>query len=232
MRLSDVSEGDTLYTARGPAFVVSIKRTPIRWRDRDTEDMDTQFEADDRGSAWVAVVGVLGWKWPRGQFAKWLMDVDLLIDGETVRVVGPDTITAPDLHRLRQICAHCGEEWPCTEQRIRDEAQAAINSLATLCAHCAQATGWKATHARHVEMPDGRRFHWLKAKPKCGAAALAALPEGWAVFDLSKSRGGGAMVQRACGHDRVQIGCPTCRRNAMAGFRIVTDARTPTEEPS
>jgi hypothetical protein len=47
VKLGDIDENATVWTAKGPAFVLAVKRTPIQWRNTDEETLDERFERDD-----------------------------------------------------------------------------------------------------------------------------------------------------------------------------------------
>lgn len=215
MNVDGVEYGQQLWTARGLGVVLAVKKSQIRWRNRQVESLEDQFAADDVTVGYQAVVESLGWTWRVNNFDRWLFDVDLVIASETVRVVGTESIWIPDLHRLHQTCHHCEQEWPCAERRLMDELRAGMKTLLTLCACCGEASGWKAKHGRVILFPDGRRFHWLKATPKCVAAAVAAADKAGLTI---LGRGGDYIVAKSCGHDRLEIGCDACRTNAKQGL--------------
>lgn len=102
--------------------------------------------------------------------------LSLLHDGKQWNITARGDLWVTVLGEHWQTCGHCGELWPCREQRLDDQARRLVQKLDDLCAHCGQPIG----AAWSDSFNDGltrRRYHTAKKYRAHGKTCRAAFAE-------------------------------------------------------
>jgi hypothetical protein len=200
--IEELTEGEIVPWGNGSATVTLCRHLPPRPADEPPRPKSKAMEALISASAELA--NLHGWT-PRRYGATCWVDVRLATDDGPAEMVLYGW-SVPSLHSPRTTCAHCGEEWPCTDEQIARAVNQMIHATNTSCAHCLRPTG----STRLITL-GGLRWHSTKKFSACEAAGLAAVvAAGKAVYtDRAHQRIVGTPHDHD-DHDRLTIGCKAC----------------------